>query len=110
MKLLFVKFNVPVQIPVIKLQPSVSAEPKVSDHAGYDISADEDLRFVRIESLRPHLPNPNDQPVCVPMQNVAYFRLKDDPNTIGPELAKRAEAAAKKAAEQAKKEGSAPPA
>lgn len=103
MKLSFVKFNVAVQVPVAKLQPSCSAEPRVTDHAGYDITADEELRFVRIESLRSNLPNPNDQPVCVPMTNIAFFRLKDDPNTIGPELARKAEAAEKKRLEDEKK-------
>lgn len=87
----FVKFISSVSIPVKKMQPSVLAEPKMTESFGYDITADDALTFVRIESLRPNLPNPNDAPICVPMANVASFRVKDDPNTLGALAAKKAE-------------------
>lgn len=79
----FVKFHNSVSIPVKKMQPSVLAEPKLTESFGYDITADDALTFVRIESLRPRLTNPNDLPLCVPMSNVAAFRVKGDVNTLG---------------------------
>lgn len=91
MKLSFVKFMVPTQVPILKLQGSISAEPKVSDSAGFDIQLDDEMKFVRIESLRPSLPNPNDMPVYVPITNVAFFRVQGDKNTLGAEKLKQAE-------------------
>jgi hypothetical protein len=87
-KLSHVKFIVPTHIPTLKLQGSVSAEPRVSDTAGFDIELDDEMRFVRIESLRPVLPNPNDLPVYVPITNVGFFRVVGDKNTLGAEKKK----------------------
>ena len=91
MKLSFITFVVATHIPILKLQRSVSAEPKVSDSGGYDIQMDDEMKLVRIESLRTSLPNPNDLPVYVPITNVAFFRVQGDKNTLGAEKAKHAE-------------------
>lgn len=88
MKLAHIKFVVPTHIPVLKLQGAVSAEPKASDTYGFDIELDDEAKFVRIESLRPTLPNPNDLPVYVPITNVAFFRVVGDKNTLGAEKKK----------------------
>ncbi len=105
MKLSFVKFMVPTQVPILKLQGSISAEPKVSDSAGFDIELDDEMKFVRIESLRTSLPNPNDLPVYVPITNVGFFRMQGDKNTLGAEKLRKAEYEEKKRLEQEKKDG-----
>lgn len=109
MKLSHVKFIVPTHVPILKLQGSLSAEPRVSDSGGYDIELDDEMKFVRIESLRTSLPNPNDLPVYVPITNVGFFRVVGDKNTMGAEKAKRLEVdgkeAEKKRLEQEKKDG-----
>ena len=107
MKLSHIKFIVSAHVPILKLQGSISAEPRVSDSAGYDIQMDDEMKFVRIESLRASLPNPNDMPVYVPITNVGFFRVVGDKNTLGAEKVKKLEAegkeAEKKRLEQEKK-------
>jgi len=78
MKLSAVSFQVDTWIPNLKNQKGATAIGQGDNKGGFDIEYDEEHRFVRIEALKPN--DERQVPVCIPMENVASFRIVGDAN------------------------------